>query len=79
MDIGKKGVCLVCGVAIIAGSYHAHPECRPTVELCAPTAIHQVDLPQREPAPVRTINLSVVASTTSSASFDLPSFVVRRL
>lgn len=78
MEIGKKSVCLVCGAAVIAGSYHSHPECRPTVELCAPAAIHQTDLPQREPGPVRTLKLSVVASTTSSASFDLPGFVLRR-
>jgi hypothetical protein len=69
-------ICAVCGAVLLANSAHPNLECRPRIELCAPPAIHLQDLPEKDPAPVRTTGLiEVVASSSASLSLGAMPFV----
>jgi hypothetical protein len=70
MSVRKRigNVCLICGGLIVA-SGHVQHECRPSVELCAPSVAVLPDAPHPEktPGPVVRV-IKVVTSVSSSVS-----------
>lgn len=70
MSTGKKigTVCVICGGLIVAGGHVQH-ECRPSVELCAPSVAVLPDAPHpdKTPGPVVRV-IQVVASVSSSSA-----------
>jgi hypothetical protein len=71
--------CVFCGAVIVAGNFQAHGDCQPRAEACSPPAIKHADLPEREPAPVKTVmQLEVVSSASASLSMGVgPIFFVK--
>jgi hypothetical protein len=65
-------VCVACGASLAWNGAHPGIECRPRIELCAPTAIYMPDMPHKEPAPTRGGVLStIIGSTVTAASLSL--------
>jgi hypothetical protein len=71
---GKTSVCAICGSMIVLGSAPSI-ECRDG-EWCPQLAIHQAHAPEREPAPMQTVELSPRPSFTVTLS--LPPLHERR-
>jgi hypothetical protein len=67
MSLDKKIGSTFCAVsaAMLSGSY-PHLSCLP-FEICQPATVHQPHTPHRHPAPVKTTQVVVEATTTSSA------------
>jgi hypothetical protein len=63
----KNTTCLVCGGAIVAGSFSSiHPDCKPRYELCdVKLYVHQNDLPEgpMPAAPNRGVQYAMGTST----------------
>ena len=59
-------ICAACGGALLAAQ--PHPECRPAIELCAPRAIHQPDLPHQDHSPGGPGTITLTAPSTGTAT-----------
>ena len=81
MSVRKRigNVCLFCGGLIVACG-HDQPECRPSVELCAPPVAVLPDAPHPDKTPGPFVKfIQAVASSTSSSlgSLNFP-WIIKR-
>jgi hypothetical protein len=78
MGFEKKAmgaVCAICGAALLWNCVHPNVECR-REQLCEQPALHQDDVPQRKPAPVRTTGFVEHVTSASATSALGPLFYV---